>query len=350
MEARIVGASGLRFATIKAGKFRRIHSAGIVSKLLNPATIGPNTADIFRLVHGVGGSLKILRRFKPDVIFLKGGFVCLPVGLAARMLGIPYVIHESDVTPGLANKILGKWATKIGVGFPVKNYRDFDPARLQYIGNPVRQEILKAHRLEGLSLFKLDANLPVILVWGGSQGAAQINDALLDALPQLLPLYQVIHQTGDHELERVRFELRRRSDITHMERYHPYAFLMKVGPAMAAADLVVGRAGVNSINDSAVLGKPTILIPNYQMAGHQVENARVLARQGAVRVLDGSKMTTNLLVGEIRRILDDPREQERLAQAIRPFGRPEAARELAKLILSLGRSRVGETASGEKTP
>jgi UDP-N-acetylglucosamine--N-acetylmuramyl-(pentapeptide) pyrophosphoryl-undecaprenol N-acetylglucosamine transferase len=157
-------------------------------------------------------------------------------------------------------------------------------------------------------------------------------------LPALLEWCQVIHLTGEGELERVKFELGRRERLAYPERYSSHAFLMKeMGEALAAADVVVSRAGVNAITDVATLGKPTVLIPNYQMAGHQVENARVLSRMGAVRVLDGQTLTGPKLVGELKRLVNDPEEQERLSRAIRQFSKPEAARELAGLILEVGR-------------
>lgn len=339
MEAKIVAGVGLPFAPISAGKFRRNHFDSGFAKIFNLNTLGPNARDTLKTVQGVGQALRILRSFKPDVVFLKGGFVCLPVGIAAKMLNIPFVIHESDATPGLTNRILSRWAERIATGFPVKNYRAFEPAKLVYVGNPVRADILKAHRLEGLAHFKLDESLPVVLITGGSQGAAQINNAVLEALPHLVKYCQIIHQTGEGEIGRLTFELSRRQKMPHLERYHPYGFLMgDMGLALAAADLVIGRAGVNTINDSAVLGKPTILIPNFEMAGHQVENAKVLSRQGAVRVLDGSRLTGTLLEAEINHVLGDDAEQERLSAAIRGFGRPEAAEELARLVLGSGQT------------
>ena len=339
MEARIVGTAGLRFAAIKAGKFRRLHSASTLGKLLNLDTLGPNVRDLGRVVQGLVGALRVLRQFKPHVIFLKGGYVCLPVGLAARLLRIPYIIHESDLSPGLANRILSRWANRIAVGFPTKSYRMFDPDQLVFTGNPVRPELLKAHRLEGLAAFKLEPDVPVVLVTGGSQGATQINNAVLAALPLLLEHYQVIHQTGEHDYERLRFAVSRLGKLPHADRYHPHAFILTDMPAaLAAADIVIGRAGASTIAESAVLGKPTILIPNTGTAGHQVENARTLSRAGAVRVLDGNHLTPERLVGEIKRILDDPEEQARLGKAIGQFGRPDAARELAGLVLALGRA------------
>jgi len=334
MEAKIVAGAGLTFAPISAGKFRRNHFDSGLAKIFNVSTLGPNARDSLKTIQGVGQAMRILRSFKPDVVFLKGGFVCLPVGIAAKMLGIPFVIHESDVTPGLTNRILSRWADKIAVGFPVKSYRLFDQEKLVYVGNPVRTNILSSHRLEGIAHFGLDEALPVILVTGGSQGAAQINNAVLSALSGLTEKYQIIHQTGEGEIARIRFDLSRLGKAPHLDRYHPYGFLMNdMGLALAAADLVIGRAGVNTINDSAVLGKPTILIPNFEMAGHQVENARVLSRQGAVRVLDGATLTGAKLLAEITTVLGDEAEQARLSAAIRPFGRLEAADDLARLVL-----------------
>lgn len=338
MEARIVTTTGLEFAAIVAGKFRRNHFASSLGKVLNIATIGPNIRDFFRTIRGVFQSVRILRSFRPAVVFLKGGYVCLPVGIAARILRIPFIIHESDVTPGLANRILSRWALTIAVGFPVKNYKLFDSARLVHVGNPVRRDILTAHRLEGLAAFKLDETVPVILVTGGSQGAVEINDLVLECLDRLLPNYQIIHQVGEQEIGRIQFEMRKWQKRPFIKHYHPVGFLTHdMGKALAAADLVIGRAGVNTINDSAVLGKPMILIPNYQMAGHQVENAKVLSRQGAARVLNGASLTSDQLVAEIERIMKDETEQTRLSEAIRSFGRVDAAQELARLILEVGK-------------
>jgi UDP-N-acetylglucosamine--N-acetylmuramyl-(pentapeptide) pyrophosphoryl-undecaprenol N-acetylglucosamine transferase len=166
----------------------------------------------------------------------------------------------------------------------------------------------------------------------------QINEAILAALPELLAFCQVVHLTGEGGLSRVTFELRRRGTIEHLERYHPYGFLMaEMAAALAAADVVIARAGANTVAELAMLGKPTVLIPNTNMAGHQVENARVLSRAGAVRVLDGDKLTTARLIGEIKRLTDDREERERLVKAMKQFAQPAAAEELAKQILQAAR-------------
>jgi UDP-N-acetylglucosamine--N-acetylmuramyl-(pentapeptide) pyrophosphoryl-undecaprenol N-acetylglucosamine transferase len=332
MEARIVGSAKLQFAPILAGKFRRGRRI---------SNLALNLKDLLLVLMGFIQAIRILRRFKPDVVFLKGGFVCLPVGFATKLLRIPFVIHESDIHPGLTNRILGRWADVIAVGFPVKNYHNFPVERLVFTGSPVRQELLSAHRLEGIAAFRLEATVPVILVTGGSQGAQQINNVILESLPELLNSYQVIHITGDGEFDRVKFELSRQSKLAHADRYHPIAFLLKEMPAaMAAADLLIARAGAQTIAEAAVLGKATVLIPNYQSAAHQLENAKVLSRAGAARVLDGSKLTSSKLVGEVRRLLDDPIELERLSRGIQAYGSLSAASDLAEVILVTGRDEV----------
>ena len=341
-------AAGLDFAAIKAGKFRRLHGANVFSKLLNPATLHLNARDLGRLVSGVGGSLQILRTWKPDVVFVKGGFVGLPVGLAAKLLGIPYIIHESDVSPGLTNRILGKWALKVATGFPVKSYHDFPPAKMVYVGNPVREELLRAHRLDGLVKFKLEQKLPVVLVTGGSLGAVTVNDVMLDSAHLLLDHCQIIHLTGEADFERVKFELGRMK-LEHADRYHIYSFLMgDMAKALAVADVVVARAGANTIAELAALGKPTVLIPNYLMAGHQTENAKQLARVGAARVIDEPSLTPELLAGEVDRILESEEEQRALSTAIRTFAKADANEELARLILEVGASRRHKAGGKDK--
>jgi UDP-N-acetylglucosamine--N-acetylmuramyl-(pentapeptide) pyrophosphoryl-undecaprenol N-acetylglucosamine transferase len=336
MEARIAKNAGIAFASIPAGKFRRLHDASLVNKLLNPQTLGANLVDSTRLVRGIMGSLVLLRRFKPDVVFIKGGYVGLPVGLAAHLLRIPYVVHESDVSPGLTNRILSKWAAQIAVGFPEKMYKDFPKDKLNFVGNPVREEILKGHRLAGMAEFGLDDKLPVIMVTGGSQGAAPLNDVVVDALPDLLDFAQIIHLTGEAELGRVQYNVSR-LDIKNIKRYHAVAFMgSEIALALAAADIVVSRAGANTVAELAALRKPTILVPNYLMAGHQVENAKLLARQGAVRVLDERRINPARLVAEIQGILGSEESQASLAKGIGALAKPDAAMDLAKLILSVG--------------
>lgn len=312
-----------------------MHGASKLRQVFDFSTLGLNARDSVRATRGLFASLRILRRWKPDVVFVKGGFVGLPVGIAAHLLRIPYVIHESDFTPGLTNKILSRWAAKIAVGFPVKGYHELPKGRLVYTGNPVRGELSRRHRLEGLATFKLDTDLPVLLVTGGSQGARAINDCLVQALPELTEFTQILHLTGETEYERVLFEVKRLGKLKYPQRYQAHAFLLKeMSDALAAADIVVARAGANTITELATLGKPTILIPNYLHAGHQEANALVLSRAGAVISLDERRLTPASLVITVRNLFGSEEEQARLIKAIKIFAKPSAATELAQLIVS----------------
>jgi UDP-N-acetylglucosamine--N-acetylmuramyl-(pentapeptide) pyrophosphoryl-undecaprenol N-acetylglucosamine transferase len=333
MEATIAKAAGLEFAAIRAGKFRRYHGRSIFQALADVETVFLNIRDSFRLVQGVFQSRRIIRDFAPNIIFVKGGYVGLPVGLAARWCHVPYVIQESDIIPGLTNRTLAKHAEAVGTGFPADRYKQTLPMdRVVYTGNPIRPEIFKAHRLEGMEYFKLDPRLPVILVVGGGQGSQHINDVVIDSLPELLRNYQVVHVAGDRDIERVRFEVKR-LQLEQADRYHPYSFLLKeMAAALACADLVVSRAGANAIAEFAVLGKPTILIP-HAAGGHQATNALTLARAGAAKMITDDKLTYRSLTTVIQQILGSEEEQAYLSKAIKEFAVPDAADRLAKIIL-----------------
>jgi UDP-N-acetylglucosamine--N-acetylmuramyl-(pentapeptide) pyrophosphoryl-undecaprenol N-acetylglucosamine transferase len=336
MEARIVVAEGIAFAPIRAGKFRRIHSDHVIKKIFNPATLGLNARDSWRFLSGIYQSIRIIRQFRPDVVFIKGGFVGVPLGLVAGWLKVPYVIHESDLVPGLANRLLAKKATKVAVGFPVDKYSNLPRHKLVYTGNPVRSQLLGLKAEDGRRHFGLSAKLPVIMVTGGSLGAREINQAIIRALPRLIEEYQVIHLTGEKEFEAVQFQVGR-LDLSHPDRYLSFAFLTReMGLALAAADIVVSRAGANTIAELAVLDKPAILVPNQLMAGHQVENAQMLARAGAVRVISEDRLTADVLLRELNGITGSQQEREFLTEHLRLFAVPDAAERLANEIIAVG--------------
>jgi UDP-N-acetylglucosamine--N-acetylmuramyl-(pentapeptide) pyrophosphoryl-undecaprenol N-acetylglucosamine transferase len=333
MEAKIAKSAGLAFAEISAGKLRRYADLHIVQKLTDVSTMALNARDVGRVVKGFTQSLRIIRSFQPDVIFLKGGYVSLPVGLAARILRVPYVIHESDMRSGLTNRILAKHAQAIGVGFPVKLYKDLPQDKLVHTGNPIRAQVLSGHRLEGLAHFKLSPDLPVVLVTGGSQGARAINEAVLDALPEITHHYQVIHIAGERDIEHVRFEVKR-MELAHPERYSLHSYLSDdMGLALGAADLVVGRGGANTFAEFALLSKPALVIPHSGLSD-QVLNAQVLARQGAIKVLPQERLTKHTLLSQIQQILESDKEQELLSKAIHEYAVPDAATRLAELIMA----------------
>lgn len=347
MEDRIARGAGLEFAAISAGKLRRFADRSLIKKLTDLSTAALNTRDLVRVVKGFGQSRKILRQFDPDVIFIKGGYVGLPVGLAARSLGRSFIIHESDMRPGLTNRILAKYATTVAVGFPVNLYKDWQADKIVYTGNPIRQEVLKAHRLEGLAKFKLNSNMPVILVFCGSQGSQAINKVILGSLINLLERYQILHVTGESNIEDVRFQVSR-LNLNFPERYQSFSFLSDtLGMALAAADLVIARAGANTFSELAALRKPTIIIPHPGL-DDQVLNAVTLARAGAVKVIPQIRLTPEMLGSQIDQILSSEKEQTALAMAISKYANCEADRKLAEILLASARKQTKtEHSAGE---
>lgn len=339
MEARIAAAKELPFAGIPAGKFRRRHGVGKLQALLDPATIGPNARDGVRAVRGLGASYRLLRKFSPDVVFVMS-FVGLPVGIAAHLQKKPLVIHELDFTLNLTNRTLSRWADAVAVGFPVEGYQGIERERLVFTGNPVRAQIL-AGRAEGaIEAFGLDPKVPVVLVTGGSQGARSLNDIVVGALPKLLPETQVIHLTGEGDIERVRFATRQLPKKL-AGRYHPFSFLSdEMADALAASTVVVGRAGANTITELAALRKPTVLVPNYLHAGHQEANAQVLARAGAAKVLDERRLTPEMLAAQLLSLLKAKEERARLSEAIGAFAVMDAPERLARLIIATANGEV----------
>lgn len=332
MEQRIASSAGIDFAPILAGKYRRNPAHSRIRRMLDVYNLALNTRDMAKLTAGVIQSLKLLRAYQPDAVFIKGGFVGLPVGIAASLLRIPYLIHESDISPGLTNRVLAKRAVKIAVGFPVQKYPQWDESKLEFTGNPIRKDILGYLPAEALNYFGLSSDLPVILVTGGSQGARAINEIVLAALPKLLEKYQVIHVTGEKQLEAVQQHLQQLNPL-YKERYVVKSFLLHdIGQAYAAADLVVARAGAGTIAELAALAKPAILIPNQAMAAHQIENAKALSRTGAAKVLYEHRLTPEQFVAQIDQIMESESDQQTLAGNIKEFSVPDADRHLAELI------------------
>lgn len=340
MEQKIAKAAGLEFAAISAGKLRRYGDLSWLQRLGDVKSAALNLRDSGRLVKGYAQSFRLLKRFGPNVVFVKGGYVGLPVGLAAMTLRIPYLIHESDIRPGLTNRVLAKWAAKIAVGFPAEKYKSLPGEKVVHTGNMVRSQLLGAHRLTGLREFKLSDKLPVVLVTGGSQGARSINSAVIGALPELLSVAQVIHLAGERDIEKVRFEIGR-ADVD-IGGYRLFSFLGdKMGLALAAADIVVARAGANTLAELALLGKPAIIVPHPSLED-QTLNASAMARVGAIKVLPQTRLNPRSLVASIKQILDSEDEQKYLREHIGHFAVPDADRKLAHLILATARPDVEE--------
>lgn len=295
-----------------------------------------NFLDIFKIFFGTINAIFKMFSIYPDVVFGKGGYASFPTIFAARILGIPVIIHESDSAPGRVNLWAGHFAKKIAVSF--SDATEFFPKdKVALTGQPVRKEIEeKAGKTEALKYFKLENEFPVVLILGGSQGAELINNTILDALPRLVQSYQIIHQTGVQNYQMVRKQadvvLR---DSPHKSRYMSMAFLNPLAMKMAsgAANIIISRAG-STLFEIASWGVPSILVPfSNSNADHSKKNAFNYARAGACSVIEETNMTANILSGEIDRILEDTEEYEKMAKSAKNFFKPDASMKIARALI-----------------
>ena len=275
IERRLIEDAGIPYDGISSGKLRRYFDI-------------KNFSDPLRVLKGYGQAKRLMKQYRPDIVFSKGGFVSVPVVLAAKHYKIPVIIHESDMTPGLANKICIPAAQKVCCNFPeTLNYLPKDKAVLS--GSPIREELLTGDRLSGLQYAGLSANRPVILVIGGSLGSVTVNHAVRSILPKLLSQFQVIHICGKGNLD---------ESLIGTSGYVQYEYVDKpLRHLFAAADLIISRAGANSICEILALRKPNILIPLSPAAsrGDQILNANSFAKQGFSKVLEEEVITDDSL-------------------------------------------------------
>lgn len=335
-EIDLLKKNNISYKIIPTGKFRR-YGRGKFAELIDVKTQIQNIKDLGRTVGGYNYSRKIIKQFKPDAIFLKGGHVSLPVGLAASRMNVPYVIHESDIVMGKANKLLSKKASAIAVSFPVEAYKDVNNPKMYFTGNPVRPEFYINAELK--PKLKKEQK-PNIMIFAGSQGAESINNVLFENIELILKNFDVLHIAGQAGVERARF-VKHRLPKELKKSYEPYGFLSdEMVAAYKWADIVVSRAGMNSLSELAALSKPSIIIP---LAGstnnHQFKNANYLAKQGAVRVLLQSDLEGKRLVNEISKLASDHEAMSYLSTSIHKFFKPNSSTAIAELILSLGINR-----------
>lgn len=275
-----------------AGRMPNVTYHGISSGKLRRYLDLKNLSDPFRVMAGAAQALRLLQKLKPAVVFSKGGFVSVPVAWAARLTGTPLVLHESDLTPGLANRMALGSATRICTTFPETSQHLGGKAR--HTGTPIRRELFEGDRARGLMRCGFaPTGLPVLLMMGGSLGANSINVALRQALPKLLKSFRVIHICGKGNLD---------ESLSSMAGYAQFEYVSEgLNDLLAAAELIVSRAGANSIFEFLALKKPMLLIPLPLSAsrGDQIDNARSFARQGFAQVLDQDGMTVESLYDAI---------------------------------------------------
>jgi len=322
--------------TINSGKLRRYHTLPLWRQLLRFRTIViPNIIDGIKIGTGIMQSYMRLRKNRPDVIFCKGGYVCLPVGIAAKWLDIPVVLHDSDVHPGLTNRILSRSATFIGTGAPLENY-SYPLEKARYVGVPTDVQFSPVTPSEVEAAKKsigFNGKHPLVVITGGGLGSQVMNTAVISVLEELLGVCDVLLIAGTKNYDSIKHEV----DSRDTERFQIKPFVgAEMIDTLKAADIVIARAGATTLLELAGLAKPTIIIPNpYLTGGHQIKNAQMYEKSGAAIVVEEIRMQAEpyALLDTVNALVLNKEEMKKLADAIHQFAKPYAARDTARLIV-----------------
>ena len=327
LEADIIPKEGLPFATVDIRGFERRLSLR-------------NLKTLCKAFYGVHQAHRIVQNFKPDIVIGTGGYVCGPVLLAASLQHIPTLIQEQNVIPGITNKILSRFVSKIAVGCEGA-MGHFPADKAVFTGNPIRPEVLSASRAEGFSRFGLDPGKKTVLISGGSRGARSINTAFVDVHRRFAGSQDVqfLHVTGKGEYESVLEKVKEAGiDLTRTENILIEPYLYDMPQAMAIADLVVFRAGATGLAEITAKGIPAILVPYpYAAENHQEYNARAMEKAGAAVMVKNKDISGTRLIAILDELLGDEKKLVSMANCSREIGKPKAAEDIAEIILSLCR-------------
>lgn len=325
---------------ILAGKWRRYHGVGFWSHFKDVSTLLKNLRDIVYFVFGFWQSLFIMLFWRPNIVFAKGGFVSLPVGLAAAFLRVPIVTHDSDATPGLTNRILAKYAKALAVGLPVEAYKGVYPSqKMHYTGVPVRPEYLQLANKSIVPIrqalgYKLSDK--IITIIGGSLGAVRLNKAVQKTIKNLLSneAHQLVWVTGSRQYDEIQIFLKTLSPKI-ANRIKVYNFINNLAEVLVASDIVVSRAGATALAELAILKKPTVLVPNpFLTGGHQLQNAAILQSQTAALVLQEKQIEADahLLTNTVEEVLTDSKLRQKLAKNLNKLAVKDATTKIVDVI------------------
>ena len=312
IERKLIEEMGIPYYGISSGKLRRYFDP-------------KNFSDPFRVLKGFHEAKKLLKKLKPDVVFSKGGFVTVPVVIAAKKCKIPAIIHESDMTPGLANKLCIPSAVKVCCNFP-ETVSSLPADKAVLTGTPIRQELLKGDKEAGRQFCGFTSDKPVILVVGGSLGAVAVNNAIRAILPELLKNFQVIHLCGRGKLD---------PSLNGTEGYAQFEYIKEeLRDLFALTDIVISRAGANAICELLALHKPNLLIPLSANAsrGDQILNARSFERQGFSMVLEEEELTNETLLSAVHDLYDN---HEKYIDAMKHSSQQDSIDTIIDLIESI---------------
>lgn len=315
---------------------KALYENGIIFKKVNSGKLNTLGGIISALVGGIQAVFTLFSIY-PDVVFSKGGFAAFPVVFAARILGIPVIIHESDSVPGRVNRWSGKFAREIAVSY--KQAIDYFPKnKIIHTGQPIRQDLLRPTREGAHEFLNLEKETPTIWILGGSQGSRAINMAMEETFPELLKKYQIVHQVGESNYD----DMKKITDATLLDhdfkyRYHIFDHLNVLSMKMMAgvSDIVISRAG-SALFEIAHWGIPSIIIPlKSSHAGHQIKNAYNYAREGACTVIEENNMSDQLLIFEINRIVTNQKIRTEMKKGAQRFTIENASQKIAEEIIGI---------------
>ena len=330
-----------RVHLIPAGKYRRYHGQSLINKITDFRTMALNIRDFFRVLAGTIVSYRLLGQIKPSVVFSKGSFVAVPVGITARLKKIPIITHDSDSVPGLANRIIGRWATLHAVG-QAKGAYSYDKDKTHYVGVPVDERI-KPVSVSLQRDYKRRLGIPIraqlLLIVGGGLGAQSINRKVAAIMPRLLTYYPnlyVIHFSGSGHEEAVKESYR--LDAADNKRLNVIGFSNEFHIYSGAADLIISRAGATAVAEFAIAGKALLLVPASHLAGgHQIANAKEIVKNDAAAML-GDEASANEYYRTVSELLDDQTKRQALASNLGRLAKPRVSQQLARLILDTAKS------------
>lgn len=309
IEREIIQHAGIDYHPISSGKLRRYFDL-------------KNMKDPFKVVKGIGDAYRLMRKLKPSIVFSKGGFVSVPVIIGAWLNRIPVISHESDISPGLANKISLPFVSRICVNFP-ESLKYIQGGKGICTGLPIRDQILQGKALKGYELCDFHKQKPVLLIMGGSLGAQKINQAVRESLPSLLERYQLVHLCGKGQTDPA---------YAHLRGYKQYEYMNEeLADVLAMTDLVISRAGATSIFEFLALRKPMLLIPLTRQAsrGDQLLNAASFERQGYAQVLFEENLSRETLISGINEVYEN---REQMIASIRSNEQTQAVDTIIRLI------------------
>lgn len=326
--------------TVRAGKLRRYHGEGI-AQLLDIPTVLKNIRDIWWTLVGIFQSIVLMYKMKPQIVFIKGGFVGVPVGLAAAFWRIPYITHDSDAIPGLANRLIAPWARLHAVALPKEVYA-YPSEKTLSVGVPISSQFHKVNDQErqnirdqlGLGKFK-----KVVLITGGGLGAQRVNNAVLACASELLDRYSdlaIVHIAGRANEQQLRADYEQRIGTRAIDRVHVKGFINNLYQYSAVANVVVTRAGGTSMAEFAAQSKACIVIPNpFLTGGHQLKNAKVLSDRKAIRMVDETVLQEDekSLMPPLVDLLDNPEKAKQLGQKLGAIEHSDAAHTIAMILL-----------------